>query len=99
MIVPALLILLGVYLLAGLAFSVPFALVGVGKIDPHAAQGTWGFRVLIIPGTILLWPLLAQRWFRGVPGPPEERNAHRLRAEALPSPRAPHTSLRYPPSP
>ena len=81
MIAAGLLILTGIYLLCGLIFSVPFVLVGVGKIDPHAAHGTWGFRLLIIPGTILLWPLLARRWLKGVHEPPEERNPHRRRAE------------------
>ena len=80
------LILMGVYLLCGLVFAAPFVLAGVGRIDPHAAHGTWGFRLLIMPGTILLWPLLAQRWLRGVHEPPEERNAHRcaVRKEARP---------------
>jgi hypothetical protein len=81
MIAAYLLILIGVYLLCGLVFAVPFAIVGVGKIDPHAAHGTWGFRLLIIPGTILLWPMLALRWLKGVHEPPEERNAHRLNAK------------------
>jgi hypothetical protein len=78
------LILMGVYLVIGLAFAVPFVLVGVGKIDPHAAHGTWGFRLLIIPGTVFFWPLLALRWFRGLHEPPQERNAHRcaIRKEA-----------------
>ena len=75
------LILMGVYLLCGLAFAVPFVLAGAGSIDPHAAHGTWGFRLLIIPGTLLLWPLLARRWLKGVHEPPEERNAHRLSAK------------------
>lgn len=69
--------IVGVYLAAGLLFAVPFVLTGVKRIDPHAAHGSWGFRVLIIPGTMFLWPLLARRWLRGVHEPPEERNAHR----------------------
>src|SRR6516162_2607893 len=81
MIAPFLLILTGIYLICGFVFAIPFAFMGVGKIDPHAAHGTWGFRLLIMPGTILLWPLLARRWFKGVHEPPEERNAHRLRAK------------------
>jgi hypothetical protein len=81
MIAAYLLILIGVYLLCGLVFAVPFALVGVGKIDPGAAHGTWGFRLLIIPGTMLLWPMLALRWLKGMHEPPEERNAHRLNAK------------------
>jgi len=81
MIAAIFLTVVGIYLLCGVVFAVPFALVGVGKIDPHAAHGTWGFRLLIIPGTILLWPLLARRWSQGVHEPPEERNAHRLSVE------------------
>ena len=80
MIAAAFLILSGIYLLCGLAFAVPFAFFGVGKIDAHAAHATWGFRLLIIPGTILLWPMLAQRWLKGVHEPPEESNAHRCAA-------------------
>jgi hypothetical protein len=71
------LISLGIYLVCGLVFAIPFVLVGVGRIDPHAKHGSWGFRVLIIPGTILLWPLLGRRWFRGVQEPPEENSPHR----------------------
>lgn len=86
MIVALCLILLAVYLLCGCVFAVPFSWVGVGKIDPHAIKGSWGFRLLIIPGTIMLWPLLARRWFAGVHEPPEENNAHRCAARKDRSP-------------
>jgi len=76
----AFLILLGAYLACGLAFAIPFALAGVEKIDPHAAHGSWGFRVLVIPGTVAFWPLLLRRWVNGVKRPPEEHNAHRRAA-------------------
>ena len=65
MIAAAFLIVLGIYLACGLAFAIPFALVGVRGIDPHAAHGSWGFRLLIIPGTMVLWPLLIKRWKGG----------------------------------
>ena len=81
------LVLFTIYLLCGLAFAIPFVLNGVGKIDPHAAHGSWGFRLLILPGTIMLWPLMARRWIGGVHEPPQERNPHR-RAATLHS--APH---------
>lgn len=68
------------YLLCGLVFVVPFIIAGVGRIDPPANRGSWGFRVLIAPGTVLLWPLLAWRWLRGVSAPPEENTAHRRAA-------------------
>jgi hypothetical protein len=80
MIAAAFLIALGVYLLCGLVFAIPFAFIGAGRIDPHACHGSWGFRALIIPGTMALWPLLARRWLGGAQEPPEERNAHRLAA-------------------
>lgn len=67
----------GVYLLAGLVFGVVFVIRGAGRIDPSARNGTWGFRLLILPGSVALWPLLARRWLRGVSAPPPERNAHR----------------------
>ena len=78
--------LLGIYLGCGLLFAVPFALVGANRIDPHAKPGTWGFRVLILPGTIFLWPLLLRRWLRGEHEPVEERNAHRSAARKSQTP-------------
>jgi hypothetical protein len=72
----ALLLCLAGYLLFGSAFVPPFLAFGVRRIDPRAGYGTWGFRLLIIPGTIFLWPLLARRWLSGSQVP-EENNAHR----------------------
>ena len=80
MIASILLIVAAAYLIAGFMFAVPFLIVGVRRIDPHAKHGSWGFRILIAPGTILLWPLLASRWMRGVSAPPEEKTAHRCAA-------------------
>jgi uncharacterized membrane protein YfcA len=68
------------YLLIGAGFSVPFALRWAGRLDPVAAHGTRGFRLLILPGVVLLWPLLALRLLRGDTSPPIERTAHRRRS-------------------
>jgi len=75
----------GIYLALGLAFAAPFVAFGVGRIDPDARRGTLGFRLLIVPGAALLWPLLLTRWVRGA-GPPAERTPHKalLREEARP---------------
>jgi hypothetical protein len=70
----------GVYLACGLLFAIPFALVGVNRIDPHARPGSWGFRAFVVPGTVFLWPLLLRRWLSAAHEPPEERNAHRRAA-------------------
>jgi hypothetical protein len=49
------------YLVLGVGFAIPFAARWVGHLDPAAKAGTWGFRVLIVPGAVLLWPLLVAR--------------------------------------
>jgi hypothetical protein len=46
---------------AGLAVAIAFLLVGIDRIDP-AARGAWAFRPLLVPGIVLLWPLVLARW-------------------------------------
>ncbi len=85
--VAPLLVMLGLYLALGACFAVPFVMRGVNQIDPHAANGTWGFRLMIAPGVVFLWPLLARRWLLGAthprPGPagPEPHDVRHGRAE------------------
>lgn len=85
------LILLGSYLAFGFLFALAFAFVGVGRIDPHAEHGTWGFRLLILPGAAALWPWLLRRWYVGIQEPPEQCDAHRQAAAvaraSVPAPR------------
>ena len=71
--------ILGIYLAVGIVFAIAFVWKGVGRIDPSAEEGTLGFRLLILPGTAALWPILARRWLAGE-GPPEEQNPHRAAA-------------------
>ena len=73
---------LGIYLACGVVFAPPFVLWGVGRGDPHARSGTWGFRLLLLPGVVFLWPLLLRRWMCGAQQPPAERNAHRCAVAA-----------------
>ncbi|MDA1267012.1 MAG: hypothetical protein O2816_18180 [Planctomycetota bacterium] len=70
------LIALGLYLALGLLFAVPFLLKGAAKIDGDAVEGSWGFKLLILPGTVALWPLLLSRWLR-FDAAPVERSPHR----------------------
>jgi len=69
-----------IYFGLGLLFALFFVSKGVGKIDPTAKAGTLGFRVLIIPGAMAFWPLLAKRWWQGATEPPEEKNQQRILA-------------------
>ena len=80
MIAAVIMIFLAGYLACGFLFALLFAFLGVGRIDPHASHGSWGFRLLIIPGTMALWPILLRRWATGVDEPPEESTAHRRAA-------------------
>jgi hypothetical protein len=70
---------LALYLVAGAAFAVWFVIRGAGRLDPVARQGSRGFRLLLLPGATLLWPLLAARLARGGPAA-EERTPHRTAA-------------------
>jgi hypothetical protein len=72
----ALVDLAGIYFGVGLLFAIAFATFAAGRIDPAAAAGSLGFRILILPGAALLWPLLAPRCLAGRSIPPEERDAH-----------------------
>ena len=54
--------LLQVYLALGVVFGFAFVGRGARRMDPAARTGTWGFRVLIFPGAVALWPLLFYRW-------------------------------------
>jgi hypothetical protein len=71
-----LVLLVEIYFAIGLVFAVLFAWRGAAAIDPAAESGTLGFRLLIVPASALLWPLLLRRWRRRQ-SPPVERNAHR----------------------
>ena len=75
-----LLLVLGVYLLIGVAFAIPFVILGVKRIDPGAIKGTRGFRLMIVPGCVLFWPYLLRRWIRNE-GPPVEHSPHREAAK------------------
>lgn len=52
------------YLAIGLLFAILFVLKGVTRIDEGAVGSGWGFRVIIIPGTAVFWPLLLRKWWR-----------------------------------
>ena len=49
------------YTLLGSVVAAVFVLWGVERVAP-GARGAWTFRPLIVPGVILLWPLVLWRW-------------------------------------
>lgn len=52
------------YAVLGVVFAAAFVTMGVQRIDAHAHGSGWPFRLLILPGAALFWPLLAWRWSR-----------------------------------
>jgi hypothetical protein len=74
--------LAAVYVAAGLVFAIPFLARGIEGLDPAARGSSLGFRLIVLPGVVALWPLLALRWRAGATAPPVETNAHRRAAAA-----------------
>lgn len=62
------------YAAIGLAFAAYLLARGLARFDSAAAHAGWGFKLLILPGAVALWPLLWRRVRDGGPAP--ERNAH-----------------------
>ena len=51
-----------VYLALGALTAAGFLTVGVSRAMPHAGHITLAARLLILPASILLWPLVLRRW-------------------------------------
>lgn len=79
--------LLVAYFALGALFAVWFCWRGARRIDPHADRVSWGFRVLIFPGSTALWPLLLHRVWRKDSHPPIERTLHRIASGEVPASR------------
>ena len=72
---------IGLYLLAGFVFAIVFVIWGIGRVDPAAKNTSVAFRIIVLPGVSIFWPLLALRWLRGQGEVPvEKRNKHRKQA-------------------
>jgi len=51
-----------VYLVMGVVFAVFFLSRGIKKVDTAAHGSGPGFRMIIFPGTVALWPVLIKKW-------------------------------------
>jgi hypothetical protein len=47
-----------IYLIIGLLFAIWFAFFRVSKIDAQATHASVWFKLIIIPGSLLLWPIV-----------------------------------------
>lgn len=58
---------LNLYAAAGVLFALPFLAWGLPRIDPAARGSSLAFRLIILPGTVALWPVLLRHWLRSRP--------------------------------
>jgi hypothetical protein len=68
-----------VYVAVGTVFSAFLLVRGLRRFDEAAAHGGLGFKLLVLPGMVALWPLVLVIWRRGQAV--QERNAHDRAAE------------------
>ena len=59
-----LLIIAAIYLALSVLFVIPFLIKGLNKIDEGAPGSTIGFKIIIIPGVIVFWPVLLSKWMK-----------------------------------
>ncbi len=52
------------YVAVGLAFALAFLTFGVTRALPEPIPVSPGARILFIPASIVLWPLLLTRWLK-----------------------------------
>lgn len=50
------------YIAAGAIFAVAFLAKGIRSLDAAARGAPWTFHLLVTPGIIALWPILALKW-------------------------------------
>ena len=51
------------YLIGGLIFSIPFLFRWIKAIDEGAHESRWTFKLIILPGCIIFWPLLLRKYW------------------------------------
>jgi len=56
------LVIIAIHLACGFVFAIPFVIRGADKIDEGVHGTTWGFRVIILPASVIFWPLLLKKW-------------------------------------
>ena len=63
-VIEVLVFVLGAYAAIGVPIGVAFAARGVTRVDAAAVGSGVRFRVLILPGSIGLWPVVLGKWLR-----------------------------------
>ena len=62
MLAEAMVFLFGIYSFLGLVFASLFVCFGAPRLDPAVAKSSRMFRLILLPGSAALWPLLLWKW-------------------------------------
>ncbi len=54
--------IIGMYLMCGLVFSLAFISRGLKILDEGSHGAGIGFKLIIIPGCMVFWPVLLKKW-------------------------------------
>jgi hypothetical protein len=57
-------VVLAAYVTAGIAVALAFVIRGIADVLPADTPVTIGARILILPGTAALWPVVLRRWLQ-----------------------------------
>jgi hypothetical protein len=52
------------YVAAGVVTGILFVIFGVTRVFSHPVAVSTGARILLLPGSVLLWPLVLRRWLK-----------------------------------
>ncbi|MFG5382739.1 hypothetical protein [Yoonia sp. R2-816] len=63
---------------AGALVAIPFLIFGIDRLDEDA-RGAYVFRPLLVPGILLIWPLILWRWYILADGKDEWSHRYRPR--------------------
>lgn len=50
------------YIVAGIVFALFFLWRGAERLDESARNASWKTKILWLPATVLLWPLIGYKW-------------------------------------
>ena len=56
------------YICCGILFAIAFLSKGITKTDEAAHGSGLGFKIIILPGVIALWPVLLIKWLKAKKG-------------------------------
>jgi len=69
MIIHLIFTIVGIYLICGFVFALAFVFKGAQVIDETAENATLGFKIMIIPASMVFWPMLLIKWIKASKNP------------------------------